>query len=283
MGHPAHHRRQRHRPFPVQRHRQPQCEQHHQRLRDERRGALHALQDLQLEPRHQWHRHHLYRRRQHLGRQRELCGGLFHHRRQRPDRRSRCALLAPGSFDFFKNVLGRNGIDGAGRAAYNRVHYSNNYDNAFWSDSCFCMTYGDGSSFTTLTALDVAAHEMSHGVCANEANLTYSGESGGLNESNSDIFGAVVEVYSRNGNSIPATVSNTDNGWKIGEQLNASPLRYMDKPSKDGSSKDAWYSGLGSIDVHYSSGPNNRMYFFLSQGSGTTSGPTTTAPTCLAA
>jgi len=176
------------------------------------------------------------------------------------------------SFDYYKNVLGRNGIDGAGRAAYNRVHYSNNYDNAFWSDSCFCMTYGDGSSFTTLTALDVAAHEMSHGVCANEANLTYSGESGGLNESNSDIFGAVVEVYSRNGNTIPASVSNTDNGWKIGEQLNASPLRYMDKPSKDGSSKDAWYSGLGSIDVHYSSGPNNRMFFFLSQGSGTTSG-----------
>jgi Zn-dependent metalloprotease len=176
------------------------------------------------------------------------------------------------SFDYYKNVLGRNGIDGAGRAAYNRVHYSNNYDNAFWSDSCFCMTYGDGSSFTTLTSLDVAAHEMTHGVCANEANLTYSGESGGLNESNSDIFGAVIEVYARNGNTIPASIANTNACWKIGEQLNSTPLRYMDKPSKDGSSKDAWYSGLGSIDVHYSSGPNNRMFFFLSQGSGTTSG-----------
>ncbi len=176
------------------------------------------------------------------------------------------------SFDFYKNVLGRNGINGAGRATYNRVHYSNSYDNAFWSDSCFCMTYGDGSSFTTLTALDVAGHEMSHGVCANSANLTYSGESGGLNESNSDIFGAVIEVYSRNGNTIPATVANTNTCWKIGEQLSSSPLRYMDKPSKDGASKDAWYSGLGSIDVHYSSGPNNRMFFFLSQGAGTTSG-----------
>ena len=176
------------------------------------------------------------------------------------------------TYDYFKNVLGRNGIDNANRAAYSRVHYSNNYDNAFWSDSCFCMTYGDGSSFTTLTSLDVAAHEMSHGVCANSANLTYSGEPGGLNESNSDIFGAVVEIYSRNGSTFPASVPNTDNGWLIGEQLASTPLRYMTKPSKDGASKDAWSSTLGSLDVHYSSGPNNRMFFFLSQGASATAG-----------
>ena len=176
------------------------------------------------------------------------------------------------SWDYFLGTHGRNGINGAGKATYSRVHIGNSYDNAFWSDSCFCMTYGDGSSFTTLTALDVAGHEMTHGVCANSANLTYSGESGGLNESNSDIFGAMIEIYARNGKTIPATVTNTNTAWKLGEQLSSSPLRYLDKPSKDGASKDAWYSGLGSIDVHYSSGPNNRMFFFLSQGAGTTSG-----------
>ena len=175
------------------------------------------------------------------------------------------------TYDFFKNILGRNGIDGANKATYSRVHYSNSYDNAFWSDTCFCMTYGDGSSFTTLTSLDVAGHEMSHGVCANSANLTYSGEPGGLNESDSDIFGAMVEIYSRNGNTLPASVANTDNAWMIGEQLAASPLRYMYKPSLDGGSKDAWSSTLGSLDVHYSSGPNNRMFFFLSQGASATS------------
>ncbi len=173
------------------------------------------------------------------------------------------------SWDFFKNVMARNGINGAGKATYSRVHVSNSYDNAFWSDSCFCMTYGDGSSFTTLTALDVAGHEMSHGVCANSANLTYSGESGGLNESNSDIFGTMIEFYARGGSG--STIGSTGGNWKIGEQLNASPLRYMDKPSLDGSSPNAWSSSLGSMDVHYSSGPNNRFFYFLSQGAGTVS------------
>ncbi|MBS1785219.1 MAG: M4 family metallopeptidase [Acidobacteria bacterium] len=175
------------------------------------------------------------------------------------------------TYDFYKNVLGRNGIDGNDRATYSRVHYSNSYDNAFWDDSCFCMTYGDGSSFATLTALDVAGHEMSHGVCANSAGLNYSGESGGLNESNSDILGNMVELYSKSGGSLPSSVANTDGCWQVGEQLSNPPLRYMYKPSLDGGSKDAWSSTLGNLDVHYSSGPNNRMFFFLSQGASSTS------------
>ncbi len=69
------------------------------------------------------------------------------------------------TWDMLKNEYGRNGIDGRGKATYSRVHYSSNYVNAFCSDSCFCMTYGDGSTsqgFKTLTSLDVAAHEMGH-------------------------------------------------------------------------------------------------------------------------
>jgi len=177
------------------------------------------------------------------------------------------------SWDYYKNVHTRNGIDGAGTATYSRVHISNSYDNAFWSDSCFCMTYGDGSSFTTLTALDVAGHEMSHGVCARTANLTYSGESGGLNESNSDIFGTMIEFYARGGSG--STIGNTGGNWTIGEQLATNPLRWMYKPSLDGSSPDAWSSTIGSLDVHYSSGPMNRCFYFLSQGA-TTSGNTST-------
>ncbi|MDE3033912.1 MAG: M4 family metallopeptidase, partial [Acidobacteriota bacterium] len=178
------------------------------------------------------------------------------------------------TWDFYKNVLGRNGIDGNGTATYSRVHISNSYDNAFWSDSCFCMTYGDGSSFTTLTALDVAGHEMSHGVCANTANLNYSGESGGLNEANSDIFGTMVEFYARGGSG--STIGNTGGNWTIGEQLASTPLRYMYKPSLDGSSPDAWSSTLKNLDVHYSSGPMNRCFYFLSQGA-TSSGNTSTS------
>ncbi|MEU7021600.1 M4 family metallopeptidase, partial [Streptomyces sp. NPDC046203] len=169
------------------------------------------------------------------------------------------------TWDFYKNELGRNGIRGNGVAAYSRVHYGNAYVNAFWDDSCFCMTYGDGSGNSKpLTSLDVAGHEMSHGLTASTAGLVYSGESGGLNEATSDIFGTSVEFYANNA---------TDKGdYLIGEKIdingNGTPLRYMDKPSKDGASKDAWYSGIGSVDVHYSSGPANHFFYLLSEGSG---------------
>ncbi len=171
------------------------------------------------------------------------------------------------TWDMYKNVFLRNGIDNAGGATYSRVHYSNSYDNAFWSDTCFCMTYGDGNSFLTLTSMDVAGHEMTHGVTSREANLTYRGESGGLNESMSDIFGTMAEFYrGSTGATIPATGGN----WTIGEQLATPafnhPLRYMYKPSLDGKSPDAWTKTLKRLDVHYSSGPMNRCFYFLSQG-----------------
>lgn len=84
------------------------------------------------------------------------------------------------TWDFYKSELGRNGIAGDGKAAYSRVHYGNAYVNAFWSDSCFCMTYGDGANNQKpLTSLDVAGHEMSHGLTAATAKLNYSRESGG--------------------------------------------------------------------------------------------------------
>jgi len=174
------------------------------------------------------------------------------------------------TYDYYKNVHGRNGIDNANTATYNRVHYSSNYDNAFWDDTCFCMTYGDGSSFKVLTAIDVAGHEMTHGVTSRTAGLVYSGESGGLNESTSDIHGTMVEFYSRGGSG--STIGNTGGTWTIGEQLSATPLRYMYKPSKDGTSPDAWSSSIGNLDVHYSSGASNRAFYFLSQGSSSTAG-----------
>ncbi|RPE46965.1 Zn-dependent metalloprotease [Streptomyces sp. Ag109_O5-1] len=175
------------------------------------------------------------------------------------------AFGAAATWDFYKNVFGRNGIRNDGVAAYSRAHYGNNYVNAFWSDSCFCMTYGDGSGNThPLTALDVAAHEMSHGVTAATAGLTYSGESGGLNEATSDIFAAAVEFYEN----LPADVPDYLVGEKIDINGNGTPLRYMDKPSRDGASSDYWSSSLGGLDVHYSSGPANHFFYLLSEGSG---------------
>ncbi|WP_405592969.1 M4 family metallopeptidase [Streptomyces sp. NBC_01190] len=175
------------------------------------------------------------------------------------------AYGAQETWDFYKNTFGRNGIADDGRAAYSSTHYGNNYVNAFWDDSCFCMTYGDGSGNThPLTAIDVAGHEMSHGVTANSAGLNYSGESGGLNEATSDIFGTGVEFYASN----PTDVGDYLIGEKININGDGSPLRYMDKPSKDGASKDNWSSSLGGLDVHYSSGPANHFFYLLSEGSG---------------
>jgi Zn-dependent metalloprotease len=172
------------------------------------------------------------------------------------------------TFDYYLNIHGRNGIDGVGTATFSRVHYATGYDNAFWSDSCFCMTYGDGSFFKTLTSLDVGGHEMTHGVTSHSANLQYFGESGGLNEATSDIHGTMVEFHSRGGSG--STIGGALGTWTLGEQLAATPLRYMYKPSLDGASPDAWYSGIGNLDVHYSSGPMNRAFYFLSQGSSST-------------
>ncbi|MFK0288366.1 M4 family metallopeptidase [Streptomyces sp. NPDC090499] len=188
------------------------------------------------------------------------------------------AYGAQMTWDFYKNTFGRSGIKNDGVAAYSRVHYSTAYVNAFWDDDCFCMTYGDGTSSThALTSLDVAGHEMSHGVTSNTAGLNYTGESGGLNEATSDIFGTGVEFYANN---------STDVGdYLIGEKIDingdGSPLRYMDEPDKDGSSADSWYSGVGNLDVHYSSGPANHMFYLLSEGSGskTINGVTYNSPT----
>ncbi|MFJ9456016.1 M4 family metallopeptidase [Kitasatospora sp. NPDC101447] len=172
---------------------------------------------------------------------------------------------AAATWDFYKNTFGRNGIRNDGVGAMSRVHYDTGYVNAFWDDSCFCMTYGDGDGDThPLTELDVAGHEMSHGVTAATANLNYSGESGGLNEATSDIFGNMVEFYAN----LPKDVPDYLVGELIDINGNGTPLRYMDKPSKDGQSADSWYSGVGNLDVHYSSGVANHFFYLLSEGSG---------------
>ena len=182
------------------------------------------------------------------------------------------------TWDYYLNTHGRSGIAGDGAGSFNRVHYGTNYANAFWQDTCFCMTYGDGdgSTFSPLTSLDVAGHEMSHGVTSTTAGLEYSGESGGLNEATSDIFGSLVEFYAANGSDV--------GDYLIGEEisLGGGALRYMDQPSRDGNSADCWSSDVGNLDVHYSSGVANHFFFLLAVGSGqqTINGVSYDSPTC---
>lgn len=188
------------------------------------------------------------------------------------------------TWDFYQS-LGRNGIANNGVGALSRVHVGRNYVNAFWSDSCFCMSYGDGDGVTygPLVDLDVAGHEMSHGVTSRSANLVYSGESGGLNEATSDIMGSMVEFFANNPLDTP--------DYLIGEEIyianvpgsaNQQALRYMFNPIKDTHSPNCYVSTLGSLDVHYSSGVANHFFYLLAEGSGakTFSGVNHTSPTC---
>jgi Zn-dependent metalloprotease len=169
------------------------------------------------------------------------------------------------TWDYYQVAFGRNGIADDGVGAYNRIHYESGYDNAFWSDDCFCMTYGDGDgqTFYPFVALDITGHEMSHGVTSRTAELAYSRESGGLNEATSDIFGTAVEFHADDPNDPP--------DYLIGEKIyieGGQALRYMYRPSKDGRSADCWSPSAGLLNVHYSSGVANHFFYLLAEGSG---------------
>ncbi|MBL8151919.1 MAG: M4 family metallopeptidase [Blastocatellia bacterium] len=167
------------------------------------------------------------------------------------------------TWDYYKNVHGRNGIANNGSGSTSRVHYSSRYNNAFWSDSCFCMTFGDGDNtrFTPLVAIDVAAHEMTHGVTSRTARLVYSGQSGGLNEATSDIFGTATEFFANN--------PGDPGDYFIGEEITlfgTGRLRNMANPREDGRSIDHLSQYVSGMDVHYSSGLANQFFYLLSEG-----------------
>lgn len=184
---------------------------------------------------------------------------------------------AAQTWDYFLDKHGRHGIFDDGVGVPSRVHYGNNYVNAFWDGQQ--MTYGDGTNNQNpLTELDVAGHEMSHGVTEATAGLVYYGDAGGLNESTSDIFGTSVEFNANNAEDV--------GDYLIGEEIdingNGTPLRYMDKPSRDGASYDCWSSSIGDDDPHYTSGPGNHFFYLASEGSGakTINGVDYDSPTC---
>jgi vibriolysin len=171
------------------------------------------------------------------------------------------------TYEAYKAFWNRDSYNNAGAAMISSVHYSTNYCNAYW-DGSTQMVYGDGNAsqgcLPLARAVDVTGHELTHAVTQYESNLTYSGESGGLNEAMSDIFGAFTEAYVDGGKT--GTLAVSADTWKVGEDILAPALRYMNDPAADGVSKDYWVSGVGNVDVHYSSGIANLAFYLLSQG-----------------
>jgi bacillolysin len=132
-------------------------------------------------------------------------------------------------YDYFFSTFKRDGIDGRGSPMVSTVHYGSDpedAENAAWIGERQQMIYGDGGKiFKPLPyALDVVAHEFTHGITDATANLIYQGQSGALNESYSDIFGALIDRAN----------------WTVGEEVVKSPpyptriLRSLEDPTLGG-------------------------------------------------
>lgn len=168
------------------------------------------------------------------------------------------------TYDYFLNTHNRNSINGSGYNLLSYVHYDNGYDNAFWDGTR--MTYGDGGSYFTspLTTIDIAGHEITHGLTSNTANLIYQNESGALNESFSDIFGVCIDNFGRG--------TTGTNLWRMGEECTGgSGIRRMDNPGAFGDpdtyNAGNWYTGTGDNGgVHTNSGVQNYWFYLLCQG-----------------
>ena len=168
---------------------------------------------------------------------------------------------AEKTYDHYFDTYGYNSIDNAGLTIKSYVHYSSNYVNAFWNGSV--MTYGDGngSSYNPLTSLEIVGHEITHGVTEHSAALIYSGESGALNESFSDVMGNTIRFK-----------SNPSATWLCGDQIivpgsSATPFRNLANPN-DYQCADTYggqYFNNGDV-VHYDSGIQNFWYYLLTQG-----------------
>ena len=168
------------------------------------------------------------------------------------------------TYDYFLNQHSRNSIDGYGKELNSFVHYSSNYQNAFYNNTTDFLTYGDGlGNMQSWANLPIVAHEITHGLTHYSADLIYQGTSGALNESFSDIFGAAVDFMFR---------PNQAN-WLIGEEVTGDAFRNMadpnsvDQPSTFGG--EYWRDTLDSYDnggVHFNSAIQNLWYVLLVDG-----------------
>ncbi|KQO06330.1 peptidase M4 [Agreia sp. Leaf244] len=180
---------------------------------------------------------------------------------------------------LFADAFERSSIDGRGLGLDATVHYGSRYDNAFWDGERMVFGDGDGEVFRRFTlSLSVIGHELSHGVTQYSSALEYQGQSGALNESVSDVFGALVEQHSRG-------QSASEASWLIGEELftdmvEGAALRSMKAPGT------AYNDDILGVDpqpahmrdfvdtrddnggVHINSGIPNRAFFLVADALG---------------
>jgi Zn-dependent metalloprotease len=172
------------------------------------------------------------------------------------------------TYDFYLQVLQRNSIDGRGMGIDSSVHYSKSFNNAFWNGRQMVYGDGDGKLFTGFTrALDVIAHELTHGVTQYTVpggGLVYDGQSGALNEAVSDVFGSIVKQWH-----LKQTVKKAD--WLIGAGIMTPAVGHALRSMADPGNTSLTWSGddqpgtmkgyVEGGDVHTNSGiPNHAFY-----------------------
>ncbi|MFK7807993.1 MAG: M4 family metallopeptidase [Saprospiraceae bacterium] len=169
------------------------------------------------------------------------------------------------TYDFYHEHLGHSSVDGNNQMQMiSLVHFGDNILNAFFYGSWCTLGYGNGSSVTPLTSLDVVSHEFTHGVTDNTADLRYRNESGALNESFSDIFGTAVEFWAE----------GSDGDYLIGEDFHANPgeqFRDMSNPNAEDHpdtylGNDWEFSAADNGGVHTNSGVQNHWFYLLTEG-----------------
>jgi subtilisin len=183
------------------------------------------------------------------------------------------------SWKFFNQVFGRESVNNNGRTLVSSVHYSQNYDNAFWDGNQMVYGDGDGRIFQDFTnSLEVIAHELTHGVTQFSAQLPYQNEQGALNESFSDVFGSLVKQWS-----LGQTADEAD--WLIGAGILAPGIKgralrdmanpgtafddpVLGKDEQPGHMKDYVQTTDDDGGVHINSGIPNRAFVLAAKAIG---------------
>lgn len=184
---------------------------------------------------------------------------------------------------YYKKIHNRKSFDDKSALAIVNVHQGDNYVNAFWSpsDQAFFVGDGDGFESDSLAVLDVLGHEFTHAVTEHSCNLTYAYESGALNESFSDIFGACIEFYAQpDGRTNYPSASPGTADWLMGEDcwLETTALRDMRNPANAetvgiNGRQPTRYQGsfwaAGADDnggVHQNAGVQSFFFYLLCEG-----------------
>jgi Zn-dependent metalloprotease len=181
------------------------------------------------------------------------------------------AFCLSETYNYYQERHNRNSIDDKGSTIFGVIRVGNDYDNAFWNSETQMMYFGDAEAFAG--ALDVVAHELTHGITSYTANLVYQDQPGALNEAFSDIFGEAVEARTSGradwlmGTTLPDQIRNMSNPSSM--QIGSTKRYYPSKMSQFYGENDSLLDKLQGRDnggVHINSTIIGHAFYLLAEG-----------------